>query len=62
MSIEKTVSRALNEVNKVILCYLPEPTCPLAKQKWRHDVEQVKKRVSATLNPEHNGINIEIKV
>lgn len=62
MSIEKTVSRALNEVNKVILCYLPEPTCVLAKQKWRHDVEQAKKRIAAQLNPENNGIEIKITV
>jgi hypothetical protein len=51
----------LKRVEFIILQQLPKPDCALKREKWRWQIDQVKKKVSEQLYSQSNGITIEIK-
>jgi hypothetical protein len=51
----------LKRVEFLILQCLPKPECALKREKWRWQVDEVKKKVSEKLYQQNNGITIEIK-
>jgi hypothetical protein len=51
----------LKRIEFLILQYLPKPDCALKREKWRWQVDEVKKKVSEKLYQQNNGITIEIK-
>ena len=60
-SIEQISAAVIKRIHLTMLHEMPEPTCPVAKQKWRWQQEQVRKKVAAYLWPENNGVSIEIR-
>lgn len=60
MTPQELAPKLTAKVEFMILQYMPKPTCATKHQAWREQVEEVKRLMSARLNPNNNGITITV--
>lgn len=60
MSIEEITSRLNSRLELDLMQLLPKPTCASKIPHWKWQIEQVKQKLAAKLNPQSAGVTITV--